>query len=231
MAVVYQHKYKDNKAVFYIGFSSKDDLKRPYEKGVHHRSEFWNKAVSKHEGRDVEILFNNLDIKQALQIEKYLIAFYGRRDIGLGGLVNLTDGGELNLGGNRDELMKEVIQYNEDGSFVAEFKSLKLAAESVNLNSANISAVTSKRERLAKGYVWRFKGDSFSLRGVDYSRDGQEKSVVWTNYKGESISFDSIAEASRVSGVTRGSIIKHCKGRLTRKMKYRNSFKYNFKKV
>lgn len=85
---VYQHRRLDNNEIFYIGIGN---LKRPYKK--QNRSKFWNNIVNKTE-YTVEILFKELSKEEACNIEKYLIKFYGRKDLGLGNLVNMTDGGD-----------------------------------------------------------------------------------------------------------------------------------------
>jgi hypothetical protein len=89
MAIVYQHKVKNTEEVFYIGIGKQD--KRAYSK--HGRGKFWKDYTSKHEFI-VEITHKDIIWEEACSIEKYLIAFYGRRDLGLGSLVNQTDGGD-----------------------------------------------------------------------------------------------------------------------------------------
>jgi hypothetical protein len=89
MAIVYQHKVKDTEEVFYIGIGKQD--KRAYSK--HGRGKFWKDYTSKYE-YTVEITHRDIIWEEACSIEKYLIAFYGRRDLGLGSLVNQTDGGD-----------------------------------------------------------------------------------------------------------------------------------------
>lgn len=85
---VYLHKKKTNGEVFYVG---KGRGNRAWVTSC--RSDFWFKVYNKH-GRDVELVSENLDEIAALSLEKELIAFYGRRDIGNGTLVNLCDGGK-----------------------------------------------------------------------------------------------------------------------------------------
>lgn len=85
--VLYRH-LKPNGEVFYIGIGT---LKRAYsDKG---RNKFWRRTVDKY-GYEVQILKSNLTWEEATELEIALISFYGRRDLGLGNLVNLTDGGE-----------------------------------------------------------------------------------------------------------------------------------------
>jgi hypothetical protein len=91
MIKVYQHRRKDTNQVFYIGIAKLE--KRPYSKNG--RNSFWKKIVNK-VGFEVDILYDNLNWKKACQKEKELIKKYGRRDLGLGSLVNMTDGGDGN---------------------------------------------------------------------------------------------------------------------------------------
>tara|TARA_R110002153_G_scaffold116471_1_gene260134 strand:- start:504 stop:1058 length:555 start_codon:yes stop_codon:yes gene_type:complete len=75
--------------VFYTGIGN---ARRPYHKGKS-RSKLWRNVVNKY-GYEVIILADNLTWEQACDMEKYLIKYYGRRDLGTGTLVNMTDGGE-----------------------------------------------------------------------------------------------------------------------------------------
>lgn len=88
MAVVYQHSNKETKEIFYIGIGNQ---RRPHEKG--RRGKFWVDYTSKH-CYVVDIIHTDVNWDEAQAIERYLIAFYGRRDLGLGTLVNMTDGGD-----------------------------------------------------------------------------------------------------------------------------------------
>lgn len=98
--VVYRH-LKLNGEIFYIGMG---DPKRPYNRSG--RSVYWHNIVNKH-GRIVEILAENLSCEEAYILEIKLVAFYGRRDLNKGTLVNLTDGGEGSNKSKRSEEAKE----------------------------------------------------------------------------------------------------------------------------
>jgi hypothetical protein len=104
MAVVYQHLKKGSGEIFYIGIGK--DEKRAYSK--HSRSKFWKSYVSKYE-YDVEITHRDIIWEEACVIEKYLISFYGRRDLGLGLLINQTDGGDGIIGYSHKEDVKALI--------------------------------------------------------------------------------------------------------------------------
>ena len=88
MAIVYVHKKPDNE-VFYVGIG----VARKRAKSVYGRNKHWHNVVNKF-GFSVEILFDNVDYETAKDCERYLIKYYGRKDLGLGTLVNFTDGGE-----------------------------------------------------------------------------------------------------------------------------------------
>ena len=96
MAYVYRHIRKDNNEVFYVGIGSDNQGKyiRAYSKD---RNGFWYIIKNKTE-YVVEIVFDNITWEEACNKEIQLIKEYGRKNLGLGTLVNLTDGGEGNLG-------------------------------------------------------------------------------------------------------------------------------------
>jgi hypothetical protein len=89
MAIVYQHRRKDNNKVFYVGIGKHE--KRAFDKSIRYKA--WKDLVKNHD-YIVEITHKDIIWEEACAIEKYLISFYGRRDLGLGDLVNMTDGGE-----------------------------------------------------------------------------------------------------------------------------------------
>jgi hypothetical protein len=89
MAVVYKHIRRDTNEVFYIGIGN--DKKRAYNK--RNRSSYWKLIVEKY-GYDIELIETNVSWETACETEKQLIKEYGRMDLGLGSLVNMTDGGD-----------------------------------------------------------------------------------------------------------------------------------------
>lgn len=111
MAIVYQHRRLDTNDIFYIGMGKSE--KRAYDKC--NRSSIWKNIINKTDYK-VEILFNYLSLQEAYDIERYLITFYGRRDLGLGNLVNLTDGGDGNFGSktNKGKTWKHKIKRSEE---------------------------------------------------------------------------------------------------------------------
>ena len=103
MAIVYQHKRKDTGEIFYVGIGKEES--RAYEYGRNH---LWQKIVDETE-YDIEITHRDIIYEEACSIEKYIIAFWGRKNLGLGPLTNLTDGGDTTEGYRHTENTKEKI--------------------------------------------------------------------------------------------------------------------------
>ncbi len=94
---LYRHKIIETKNVFYIGIGTKKDSNgyktkyfRAFTKGS--RGKFWYNITKKHK-YVVEIILESNDYDFIGKKEQEFIKLYGRRDLGLGTLVNLTDGG------------------------------------------------------------------------------------------------------------------------------------------
>jgi hypothetical protein len=103
MAYVYRHIRIDKNEPFYIGIGKDDTYKRAYQSSKTKRSDFWHNIASN--GYEVEILMDNLTWEQACEKEKEFISIYGRKDLGQGSLVNLTNGGDGAI-----EISKESIE-------------------------------------------------------------------------------------------------------------------------
>jgi hypothetical protein len=103
MAIVYQHKRKDNDEIFYVGIGKNES--RAYVKYEGSRGPAWRNYISKYE-YVIEITHKDISWEEACSIEKYLISFYGRKDLGLGKLVNMTNGGEGITNVSRDSKNK-----------------------------------------------------------------------------------------------------------------------------
>lgn len=106
MAYVYQHVRLDKNEPFYIGVGTSP--KRAYSKFA--RNNIWVKIVKK-AGYKVEIVFDNISRKEALEKEKELIKKYGRIDKKTGILSNMTDGGDGGTGHIKsEELCKKMSE-------------------------------------------------------------------------------------------------------------------------
>lgn len=95
---IYRHVRLDKNEVFYIGKGTTDDRKKTnysyYSRANETRGRsLWWKNIAK-KGYRVDILIESENESYILDKEIELISLYGRRNLGHGTLVNLTDGGE-----------------------------------------------------------------------------------------------------------------------------------------
>jgi hypothetical protein len=108
MAYVYRHIRKDKDQVFYIGIGTDDKGKytRAHSKN---RNRYWKRIVDKTD-YEIEILFDDITKEDAVNKEIEFISIYGRHDLGLGSLCNLTDGGEgaTNMSEEGRERLREI---------------------------------------------------------------------------------------------------------------------------
>ena len=86
--VVYLHRKKSEGTIFYVGMGEQN---RAYT--THSRNKWWVNVYKKHD-RVVDIVAKDLSIDDAYELEVFLISEIGRKDLGLGNLVNLDDGGK-----------------------------------------------------------------------------------------------------------------------------------------
>lgn len=111
MAILYRHIRLDKNEVFYVGIGENEE--RAYNKRG--RSIYWKRVVSKG-GYEIELVFEDLTWEQACEKEKEFIALYGRKDLGTGILVNMTDGGDGTSGIFRSEEWKQARRKEKKGN-------------------------------------------------------------------------------------------------------------------
>ena len=111
MAIVYRHRRLDTNEIFYIGIGKEE--KRAFSK--YKRNVHWINIVKK-AGYQVEIISRDLTWEDACELEIFLIKLYGRKDLGLGNLVNMTDGGDGCLGNIHSEETRKLISLKLKGN-------------------------------------------------------------------------------------------------------------------
>lgn len=116
---LYRHIRLDTNIPFYIGIGTKrkDSVNDySYERAFTHkgRNSFWSKIVNK-VGYRVEILLESNDYEFIEQKEIEFIKLYGRRNLNLGELCNLTDGGKSNKNYIASKETREKISKSSKG--------------------------------------------------------------------------------------------------------------------
>lgn len=190
MAYVYRHIRLDKNEPFYIGISAEegDKYTRAYTKKE--RNNLWYKIVAKTDYA-VEIILDEISLENAYEKEKEFIKLYGRIDLNIGTMSNLTDGGELfvNLSPETKKRMvekmsivrrKPILQYTIDGDFIREWDSAKTAGESLNIPCSHITHCCKKKSFHIRGFIWMYKkGDEILLK---ISEKEHRKRVIITDY-------------------------------------------------
>lgn len=120
---MYRHIRPDTNEVFYVGIGTKgeklcntfeNEYKRAFKK--HSRNPYWQNVFLKCNRKiEVEILLESDDYDWLEKKEIEFIALYGRANLGVGTLVNLTDGGDGKRGCKQTEDAKKRISEAHKG--------------------------------------------------------------------------------------------------------------------
>lgn len=170
--VVYQHRRLDTNDIFYVGIGR--NQKRAHCKKD--RNRYWHNITNKIEF-SVEIIKIVDTWEEACELEKSLILKYGRKDLGTGTLVNLTNGGEGQLNPS-PETRKKMSEWQK-GKPKSEETKLKLSASAKGRKHTEESKL------------------KMSLSSMKQERNGHEKLVL--NLE-TGIFYKSAKEAFNYSG-------------------------------
>lgn len=139
--------------IFYVYLHIKADTGQPFYVGkgkgnransIHHRNNFWKNIVNKH-GFDVIMLEENLTETKAFEQEAYWISRIGRNDLGLGPLVNFTDGGEGTAGLKHSDETKIKCGITNIGNKYNQGKQHRLGHKNSDEHNLRISECNSGR--------------------------------------------------------------------------------------
>lgn len=185
MSYLYRHIRIDKNVPFYIGIGSDETYKRAI--GTNPRSRFWKAIVNKSD-YEVEIMLDDLTWEEACEKEKEFIKLYGRRNINSGTLVNLTDGGEGNIGmivsdetkAKKSKSMKH--NYDSGKMIITEERRLKMS-ESMKMQFANGRRVQNKGTHLSDEHKRKV---SIGRAGIGHTEQTKKKISEIQNLQYES---------------------------------------------
>ena len=190
MSIVYRHRRLDTFKVFYIGIGKTE--KRAYSKKS--RNKWWKNIILKTE-YSVEIIIEDISWKEAQEVEVLLISEYGRRDLGLGNLVNLTNGGE----GTQGIIVSDKTKQNMSTSATGRLKSEE-SKEKNRIASSNVSEET-KLKRYLKN-----KGLKRTPEQCKRISESKMNTLLLDVING--IYYKSMSEVCRIFGYSRKGIIR-----------------------
>ncbi len=180
---LYRHIRLDKQEPFYIGIGKvrskySNTLESKYERAYSKkRSLFWKRIITKTDYK-VEILLESNSEYFIKNKEIEFIRIYGRKDLNLGTLCNLTDGGDgsfnrvnsLERNKKVSEALKLRIRTQETFDKIREskyksiirsdgkeFKSLTEASKELNISIAAISKALKNDKYSTRGYKWKYK--------------------------------------------------------------------------
>ena len=165
MAYLYRHIRLDKNISFYIGIGIDSNYYRANSKKS--RNDHWNKIANKTD-YEVEILFEHDDYNFIKEKEIEFIKLYGRSDLKLGTLCNLTDGGEGCLGLVHSDESKLKMSIPNKGKIISEEQKRKVS-------EFHKGKVTSKETKLKMSEA--SKGDKNSRYGKTISEDTRKKMI------------------------------------------------------
>lgn len=201
---IYRH-LKPCGEVFYIGLGKTKN--RAKDKSS--RSDFWKKTIKKYPDYEIQIISRNLTKEEAVELEIALISWYGRRNLGTGTLVNLTDGGD----GAKGTVSKTRGDHPSAKKFINTntleiFNCKRDAAESVNL-SYDMLAFMLRGVICNQTYIMHL--DDYLQNGAQIpckrkkGRDGVIDEITGFIYP-------SVSAASRATGIPRTTLSAYLLG-------------------
>lgn len=210
---VYIHLKNDNEP-FYVGIGYKKKYKRAFEtKG---RNEIWYRILNKYPVTS-KVIYDNLTWKEACEIEKTLISFFGRLDKKTGCLVNLTDGGEGAFGVIFSKERCEKISKALTGKKLSKerVEQCKLRRQTKE-TKAKISLV---KTGLKASEETKAKMSASNMRDKNPSVEKISKPLIDIN---TGVFYNSISDASRVYGISKG----YMNGMIIGRYKNKTSLRY-----
>lgn len=195
---VYLHRKATTGEIFYVGKGTGD---RAWKSGAANRGSYWCRVARKH-GLIVEIVADRLQEWYAHELERDLIALHGRKDLGYGPLVNLTDGGDGLSGFIFDDQAKAKMSasaqaYRSNQSTRARYSAAARKARSnpeINAKYLALAADQQVRDRMKAGRLAAWSDPEIRERQTAAIRAALSRPIACVE---AGITFESIASAAR----------------------------------
>ena len=197
MAYVYKHTRLDTLEVFYVGVGTdtEGEYERAYCLWLSSRNKYW-REIAEEVGIDnikVEIVYDNLTIEEALEKERDLVSFYGRKSLNTGSLVNLTRGGDRGAASIRTEEWSNKIAAKATGKHHSDDTKEKL-------RKIMLTRRDSPETKKKKSVVWKDRNHTEETKKkISEAKKGKSKPTVRRSVLNleTGIFYNTIAEAAR----------------------------------
>lgn len=202
---IYKHTRPDTQEVFYIGKgnTSKNSHEERY-KTSSGRNKMWKSIVAKNNGIFIPEIICYCDTEvEVNRLEKLYIKQYGRRNLGLGTLCNLTDGGDGSVGiiATEETRRKLSIAFSGEkhpnyGKKLSKETCLK-KSESMKKSDKNL-----KGKKLPDWWKDKIRDTKYGEQNPMFGRTGEKhpmsKKIIDIN-TGEI--YNSVTEAAEANGI------------------------------
>lgn len=172
-------------------------------------------------GYEVEILMDDLTWEQACEKEKEFISLYGRKDLGTGALVNMTDGGDGTLNSIiSKEHREKIAEANRKRIFTQEDRekiSIRHFGRKQSIESrkkiSNALKNSQKFKEAIKINSEKFKGYKHSEQSKINIAKLKAKPIYQKTLDGDIIKiWDSARQVQRDLNYSQGNISRCCNG-------------------
>jgi hypothetical protein len=195
--------YPKKRLSLHISECKRDDV-------IHYRSNWIKKLLN----LDMKPLLRILKVCSLSEFEKYemyYIDLYKENR-----LTNSDETGQGNIGRKKEVIdriksktSRKVYQYNLDGIFLNEYKSVREASRLLNLSHSNISRCCNYISKHCGGFIFRYE-KSNNINPL-LKPNAVKKSVIEIDEFGNKINeWVSIMECSRFTGIDSGGISRVC---------------------
>lgn len=172
---IYFHINPLKNEIFYVG---KGYGNRSHSK--HSRNKFWNHTINKYKTFCVDIIENGLSENEAYKREKYWIDRIGRRDLGKGTLVNMTNGGEGTSGykvsgETKKKMSLSTIKKYKNNKDIAKKISKTLKDKKINCKKINMLDLDGKILKTFDSITQASNEMGFNSRAINNCLKGRTK--------------------------------------------------------
>jgi hypothetical protein len=183
-------------------------------KVVNYRIKWIRKLISL--GLKPKIVFLKIcSISNFVKYETEYIKLYSS-----GRLTNSDETGQGNTNRKREVLNRQsenssrkVYQYDLNGNFIKEYRSVRDAATQLKTNHSNISRCCNAKYNHSKGFIFRY--DKLIILEKVESPNAVKKTVIELDIDGHEINrWNSIMDCSRDTEIDHGNLSKVCNGKL-----------------
>ena len=157
MAYIYRHIRLDSNQPFYVGIGSDDKYKRA--KSTKDRNKHWKNIVSSNDYK-IDILLDDISWEEACEKEIEFISLYGRRDLGTGTLVNLTNGGDGSLNRKMSNKTRQALLKANKGKRLTDSHKGRISE-----NNAKSKTVID----ISTGVIYKSVKEASDKTGIGYS--------------------------------------------------------------